>query len=289
MEILSATERPSFAARYNREPFEFSHRAYELPLFDRVELVALAKRLPHRCYYSTAKADVGDGWKPRAAAKMSLEETLLSLEDSDSLVMLSHCESDPEFGGLFRSIADEVVEQIGGPLRDDATIRRSTLVISSPRRVTAYHIDGETNFLLQVRGTKTLYVFDPADRTVLSDAELENFYGGDMDGAKYRQARQASAHAFALEPGRGVHIPLHAPHWAQNDGGVSVGLSLNFNLRSADRLAALYKVNRRLRTFGLAPAAPGVSPWRDRLKLAAYGGASYALPLVQRLRRGGHA
>jgi hypothetical protein len=270
MPILKPEQRPTFAETYNRSSFAFDHALHELKLFDLDELRALAGRLPDPAYYSTAKSAVGDGWKRLGDRRPSLDRTLASLAETNSLVLLKHCEKDPQWGELFRELMREVVEQAGDALGADLDIGRTTIVISSPHRVTSYHIDAEVNFLLQVRGHKLLHVFDPNDRTILSEAELEAFYGGDYDGAHYRADRESDANVYPLEPGRGVHMPLHAPHWAQNLNDVSVGVSLNFNLRSGSRLAKLYKVNNRLRKAGLVPVPPGVSPWRDRVKLAAF-------------------
>ncbi|HMD01736.1 MAG TPA: cupin-like domain-containing protein [Candidatus Baltobacteraceae bacterium] len=269
--ILLTRERPSsLAADYNRASFQFQHDRHVLEIFDLPQLIEMAARLPDAAYYSTAEAGIRDGWKNLGESRPTLRATLESLAESNSLVLLKHCEKDPEHGGIFRAIIDETIERCGTLLRDDVEIARATLVISSPRRITSYHIDAEINFLLQMRGKKTLNVFDPRDPAVLSDQELEAFYSGDWDGAQYKAERQGRANVFELEPGEGIHIPLHAPHWAQNGDDVAVGLSLNFNLRSGAKLAKLYKVNHRLRKAGIRPAPPGVSAWQDRLKLAAF-------------------
>jgi hypothetical protein len=284
MAILRADQRPTFTETYNRSSFAFDHCLHELDLFELAQLRALAGRLPDRAYYSTADSAVDDGWKRLGNHRPSLDATLATLRETNSLVLLKHCEKDPQWGELFRRLMDEVVEQAGDVLGADLDIGRTTIVISSPGRVTSYHIDAEVNFLLQVRGHKLLHVFDPHDRTILSEAELEAFYSGDWDGARYKTEREPDARVFALEPGKGVHLPLHAPHWAQNLGDVSVGVSLNFNLRSGARLAKLYKVNHRLRRAGLQPVPPGVSGWRDKVKLAAFAGVETARAL-QRSRR----
>ncbi len=39
-------------------------------------------------------------------------------------------------------------------------------------------MDPEENFLLQMRGRKTMHVWDRADRSVLSELELERFFTG---------------------------------------------------------------------------------------------------------------
>jgi hypothetical protein len=174
----------------------------------------------------------------------------------------------------------EILDRVGSALRADIAESRATLIVSSPHRVTPYHIDAETNFLFQVRGEKIVNVFDPADRSVLTDRELERFYGGDFSAAAYKPERQPGAFVSAFGPGDGIHIPLHAPHWMQNGDSVSVALSVNISLESNRRVAQLYKMNHLMRKTGLSPAPPGAQRWRDRIKLAAAGGLNYA-------RRGG--
>jgi hypothetical protein len=287
--VLVSEQRPTFARNFNRASFEFDHTLNELDVFKIPNLVAMSGRLPDRGYFSTAESSVGAGWKNVGDGRRSLQQTLETIGESNSLVLLSHCEKDPEFGEVFQRIMDDVVAQVGDALRSDLKVGRATLVISSPRRVTSYHIDAEVNYLLQIRGDKTLHVFDPRDKSVLSDAELEAFYGGDADGARYKSEWQDRAQVYHLKAGKGVHLPLHSPHWAQNGAALSIGLSLNFNLRSAAGAGAVYKVNRRLRKAGLVPVAPGVSPLQDELKVAAVRGVSLAKALLRRGARGGRS
>ena len=284
MAILKAEQRPAFTETYNRSSFAFDHSLHELDLFDLVRLRGLARRLPDQAYYSTAESAVADGWKNVGKDRPSLDATLATLGETNSLVLLKNCEKDPESGEIFRRLMNDVVEQAGDLLGADLNVGRATIVISSPGRVTSYHIDAEVNFLLQVRGHKLLHVFDPYDRTILSETELEAFYGGDFDGAKYKPERESDARVYQLEPGKGVHMPLHAPHWAQNLDDVSVGVSLNFNLRSGAQLSRIYKVNNRLRRAGLRPLPPGVSAWRDGLKLAAFAGLESARSMLSSRR-----
>ena len=272
MSILKPEQRPTFTTTYNRSSFAFDHSLHELDLFDLEQLRELAKRLPDPAYYSTAKSTVADGWKHLGGDRPSLDATMAMLGETNSLVLLKHCEKDPQWGELFRTLMREVVEHAGDALGADLDVGRTTIVISSPLRVTPYHIDAEVNFLLQVRGHKLLHVFDSNDCAILSEAELEAFYGGDYDGAHYRAERESDACVYQLAPGRGIHIPLHGPHWAENQDDVSVGVSLNFNLRSGARLAKLYKMNNRLRKAGFQPISPGVSAWRDEVKVAAFKG-----------------
>ena len=271
-----------FAANYNRACFMFDHALHRDPIFDLDNVAALAGRLPAESVYcSVGGAEVGGGWNQGQDAGRDVPAVVRGIAQDNALVMLKSVDRDPEFGPVFRQVVAELAAQVGDKLLEDVDLGRATLLVSSPRRVTAYHIDAEVNYLLQIRGEKRFYVFDQSDRTLVTDAELEAFYAGDYNAARYRSDRQADAHDFAMAPGNGVHVPVNAPHWVRNGDSVSVSLSVNYDLHSVRRIGAVYRVNRRLRRVGLRPVSPGVSSWRDCLKIAAWDGAAYA----NRLRR----
>ncbi len=277
MGYLPTDERSRFEENFNRTCFTFDHTLHESPAFDLPNLVEVSKRLP-TSYFSTRAANVADGWNERGMRPpVTLTETVASIGESNSLVLLKGLAEDPEYAPIFRDVLAELEDYVGVALRDDASLWRATIIIGSPHRVTPYHIDAEANFLFQLRGEKILSVFDPTDRTLLTDVELENFYAGDFSAAHYKPERQKDAALEITFPaGMGVHIPLHAPHHVRNGASVSVAVSVNCELRSNVQRRQLYKFNRLMRKSGIAPASPGSSPWQDRLKLAALGGLGFA-------------
>jgi hypothetical protein len=235
-------------------------------------LIALSRRMPdHRdTYWSNGPIAVENNWEYKQNEKLSLDETIVNIERNNSMVMLKHTEQDPVYGPELKKVLARIVELAGEQMRADVTVGEVLILISSPNRITPYHMDGETNFLLQMAGDKKFYVFDHTDRTLVTDLELEKFYAVSMVLATYRPERQVEATAYDLRAGYGVHVPVNAPHWVQNNDNVSVALSFTYELRSVDRLQELHRINRRLRGLGLSPAPPGRSPWRDELKLATY-------------------
>lgn len=262
----------SFAPCRRRESFAFDHVLFRHPAFRLDALAALAARRPDTpafAYWSCGDVRVRDPWAQGTQGKPSLPNTLAGIDDNDSLVILKQVERDAVFGPLLQEILGALADRAGPWFWDERLVGRATFLIASPRRITSYHLDGDTNFLFQLRGHKTLHVFDPRDRQVLSAQELENFFAGDLSAARYRADMQARALRYDLCPGGAVHIPVTAPHWAQNHGQVSIALSVNFDLRSNLRLAQVHRVNRRLRRLGLAPAAPEVSALRDSCKVMA--------------------
>ena len=262
----------SFSRHYNRASFMFPHGIGAADGFDVAGLAALAERLPQTdeyVYWSNGPVDVTARWEQGRAEKHSLQDTIRHIADNNSIVILKHTEQDPILGPILRAFLSEVVDRSGPQMRDDVVVGEALILLASPNRITSYHIDAECNYLVQLVGDKTLNVFDPSDHSLITHEELERFHDGDYNGAIYKPERQDDAHIYDLRAGHGVHIPTGAPHWVQNGDNVSIALSINFDLRSVDQMSRLYRFNNRVRRFGAKPTAPGVSAWRDRVKLAA--------------------
>jgi hypothetical protein len=271
-EFLPGATDARFSQLYNRQSFQFDHQLAGNPLFELPALVDYAKRMasrPEIVYWSNGKVRVGDGWSGPEGHRLSLLDTISGMADNDSQILFKRMELDSEYGPLIRGVISRLLGVVGPQLSEDVIIGRGTLLIASPRRITAYHIDSDTNFLFQVTGDKTISVYNHADRTLIGHDELEQYYSGNINGAAFKQARQQDGHDYDLRAGTGVHIPCMAPHWALNGDNFSVALSINFDLKSIARLARIYRFNHRLRRFGIRPAPPGISMWRDQLKLAA--------------------
>jgi hypothetical protein len=255
---------------YNRKSFPFEHHVHENPLFDLDQLAELVCREPEltrSAYCSCRPASVTDPWGLGSPPHPEVRDAIHGVSNSNSLVLLRHLERSVSIGPSLREIIDQVIAAVGPSLQTDIKSSRATMLIASPRRITPYHIDSDTNFLFQIHGEKRLSVFDPSDRTLVTPEELEDFYGGEISAAKYRPERQGEAQVFDLHAGSAVHVPSHAPHWAQNLDSVSVALSINFDLHSVERVGRIHRLNARLRRLGFAPQAPGDSAWKDDLKL----------------------
>src|SRR4029077_2740541 len=101
-------------------------------------------------------------------------------------------------GPQLRELMEQVVAAAGPVLRNDIKTSRATLLIASPRRITSYHLDSNTNFLYQICGDKRLSVFDPGDPTLVTPEELEGYYSGNISAAQYKPERQARGGGFEL-------------------------------------------------------------------------------------------
>jgi hypothetical protein len=260
-----------FARHYNRSSFMFDHGFTGNPIFELESLIDLSRRLPehpHFAYWSNGPVGVEDRWEKGQRARLDLQQTIAGISENNSLVILKHVEQDPVFAPLLQEFLRLVVEFCGPGMKNDVIVGEVLILVSSPNRVTSYHIDAETNYLVQVTGNKTAHVFPHDHPAVVTDIELERFHAGDFNGASYRQSNQESATVYDFRAGRGIHIPTHAPHWVQNGNNISVALSVNFELKSVADLSMIYRFNRWLRRAGVTPKPPGSHPLRDGAKLA---------------------
>lgn len=264
---------------FDRSPFVFRHHVGEGELFSIPALVELGRRLPE-CAVEYQSGDVPVWLDPAVAPKtgLSLEDTLWKIEDCASWVVLKHVERVPEYRALMERLLGEVAEaheELSGAVLDPAAF----LFVSSAASVTPYHIDPEHNFLLQIRGQKTMFVWDPGDRVALPEEDLEHFHSGGHRNLAYGDRLQLRALRFDLSPGDVLHVPVTAPHWVQNGGAVSISLSVTFRTPASYRREILHRINGHLRRLRLQPRPPGASPFADRLKLAGFG-------TLRRMRRG---
>ncbi len=260
----------TFVTDFDRRPFLIHHRLSEHPLFALPRLIELAQALPERqVEYNAGDCPVSLDPTKTPRNGLSIDETIRRIEECRSWLVLKFVEADPAYSDLL----DECLAEIGvvaEPLRLGMDQRESFIFISSPGSVTPYHIDPECNFLLQIRGLKTVHQFPADDRTLITEEELEHFFGGGHRNLKFRDEFQTKAQTFQLRPGDGLHFPVAAPHWVKNEGAVSISYSVTFRTRASERRCAVHNFNAGLRRWGLRPTPVGRSPWRDACKYQAY-------------------
>jgi len=258
-------------AQYDRKPFAFKHNLHNSKYFSWDAIMALAARMApkaNRWYFEEGDTKPKNGWSGGDAGR-TLTEILAGIGENRSLVLLKRVHEDPEYKEILETLGEELSDMLGFDLGSRYYDGLMTLIIASPGRITPYHLDGDSNMLMQIRGTKSLYVFDRNDREVLPSHELEGFWSGDIKAPTYKEHLQNRACEYAIGPGDGVHNPVTYPHWAQNGPEISIALSVNFK-RVIDNVADSYKVNSQLRKLGLHPLEPGRVKTVDHLKGLAY-------------------
>jgi hypothetical protein len=257
----------TFRTSFNRVPFMFRHNLADHPLLSLKRLVELSRRLDSASVkYNEGNLTVADDLETAPQNGLSIEETIQGIENRCSWMVLKNIQQDPAYGELLLRCLEEtkVHSEALDPGMCDP---RAFVFISSPHAVTPFHIDPEINFLLQIRGSKAMSIFDPLDREILSEQNLEQFFLAENLGVvKYREEFQSRAFVAELCPGSGVHCPVTAPHWVKNGPAVSISFSITFRSPSTRRRRDVYWMNAHLRRFGFSPKPFGSGDWRDELK-----------------------
>jgi hypothetical protein len=260
-------DRSEFRERFNQCSFEFAHRLSEHRLFQIPRLVELSKKLAHTgsVYYDAGEVRVDQRWDESPAGTLSVDETISRIQDAGAWIILRSAEQDPEYGAILDECMSEIQALLGKDLKKEMKVQDAIVFITSPKRVTAYHIDRECNFILQIHGTKEISVFNQKDRDVLPEEEIERFWTVDNNAAVYKPQYQDRATVYHMAPGKAIHVPVNAPHWVKNDNNISVTLSVNFQFRE-NFPAHVYRANYLLRKVGVSPTPPGQSGLRDAAK-----------------------
>jgi hypothetical protein len=258
----------TFVARFNRTAFLLRHHLATHPLLEPDRLKALARRLPPALLELNA-GDVPVGLTTPAPRRgLTAEEALDRIGDCNTWVGLKQITYVPEY----RALVDEVLDELR-PYVDRREpgmhTREGFIFVSSPQTVVPFHVDPEHNFLLQIRGRKTLSTYDKMDRAVLTERHLERHYGENQRKLDL-QYQNGRVEEHLLGPGDALHVPVSAPHHVRTHDEVSVSLSITFRTRAGDRRARLYRFNHLLRGFGVVPRPVGESPLYDRLRYGLY-------------------
>jgi hypothetical protein len=277
-----------FREQFNRYSFEFSHHLSGHRLFQIPRLIELSKKLASTgsVYYDAGEIQVGQRWDQSPPGTHSVDETIKRIQDAGAWIILRRAEQDPEYGAVLEECMAEVQTLLGKDLKKEMLVQDAIVFITSPHRVTAYHIDRECNFILQVHGEKDISVFDRNDRDVLPEEEIERFWMVDNNAAVYKEHYQNRATVYSVGPGKGIHVPVNAPHWVRNKDNISVTLSVNFQFRE-NYPAHIYRANYLLRKAGINPTPPGHSKIRDRLKCLAINATYVPARMARRLLKGG--
>lgn len=259
-----------FAANFSRRPFLIGHHLCTHPFFTLPNLLELAQRLPAKnIEYNAGNLPMSLEAHQTPHTGLSMEETIRRIEECQSWMVLKYVETDPAYRDLLHQCLAEV-KPYSEPIAPGMMQAQAFIFITSPNAVTPYHMDPEHNFLLQVRGSKSIKQFDGSDRSVVSELELERFYDGAHRNLTYQEKYLQKSWSFDLPAEAGLHFPVNFPHWVKNGPGVSISFSITFSTPDLERRAMVYNVNSLLRRRGLNPTPVGQAPWKDSLKFQAH-------------------
>jgi hypothetical protein len=237
-----------------------THLISQHPLLQLDQLVQLAKRLENdgriRAHTNDAQAGTPFGDAPDLhPIKAPVISTMEQIREAGAWMSLLNVQTDP----IYRRLIDEVLDSIC-PLVEvkdpGMSYRGGWIFVSSPRTVTPFHMDKEHNFILQVRGRKTIYVWDPNDVEVVSDRARDRFHSRHQrDLVIWKEEFRGRAHRFEAGPGQGAYMPSTSPHLVEVGDEPSVTISLTYYTESTRRDSLLHKARGRLSEHGISVPA----------------------------------
>ena len=264
-ESLLKIDPERFAEAFATHSTSVGHTLAGHPLLEMEAVARLAQALPD----ASIEHNLGDiplivGSDEVTTLDSDPAEIVRTIEANGSWMVLKNVEQDPAYRALLDALLDQVKPLVGE--REGGMLQREAFIfVSAPGAITPSHVDPEHNFLLQIRGTKTMNVGTFADPAV-EQAELERIYGG---GHRNIEQLPDTVTPYVLQPGDGVYVRPDAPHFVLNGEEASVSLSITWRTAVTKRTARVHRANGRLRRLRVAPVAPGQRPGVDRVKAAA--------------------
>lgn len=264
------------------------HRLMEHPLLHPDALIELGKRLECAGRVRTHSSDAAAGTPFNTAPRLHphrkcAAETLQHIHQARAWMSLLNVQTDP----LYRTLVDQVLDDLKPNLdRSDPGMcyRGGWIFITSPHTVTPFHFDKEHNFILQVRGCKTLYVWDHRDTTAASEAARDRFHTHhERDLLHWRDELRERARVFRLKPGEGAYMPSTSPHMVENGDESSITMSFTYYTRATRRDSALHRAHERLRAVGISLAPVGENAALDAVTLAVQQALSRSWLTLRRL------
>jgi hypothetical protein len=250
------------------------HMLTEHPLLQPDQLIALGKRFQGSTRLFTfnngagADANFDDVGRLYPNHK-SAADTMQGISDAKAWMLLRHVQDDPTYRGLVDLALDSVQPEIEE--KDPGMYYRAGWIfVASPHTTTPFHIDRNHGILLQVRGHKTVYVWDAEDTEVCSDRARDNFHARhDLNLVKWQEGFRERAHVFHVGPGMGVYMPATSPHMVETSDEPSITISLTYSTDATRRNAMQHVMNDLLHRKGIEPPAVGQRPLFDKLSYAA--------------------
>ncbi len=259
-----------FAANFTQVPFFIRHTLGQHPLFQVERLLQLARELPPSCIeYNAGQIPMSIEHEKTPANGLSPEETIRRIAECKSWLVLKHVQRDPAYSALLNECMAEIAAH-SEAIAPGMCSPQAFIFLTSPGSITPIHIDPEHNFLLQIRGSKIVHLYDGRDRKLLPETQLEHFYCDRGRNMVYHDWFEEKGWTFDLQPGAGLHFPVTYPHWVQNGEEVSISFSITFRTPDLDRRRAMYQINDRIRRFKLSPKPVGQRPTRDALLFNGY-------------------
>lgn len=257
-------------------PQPLHHRLAGHPLLKTEALAELGKRCrgTNRWASFNNNASAGENFDTVSQlfpTRHSAVDSIKTIGDAKAWVLLRHVQADAIYKPLVDLALDAIQPWI--ELKDPGMYYRAGWIfVASPKTITPFHIDRDNGILLQISGTKRIYVWDADDSEVVSDRAKDCFHTRhDLSLVKWQESFRQRAHVYDVEPGTGVYIPQTSAHMVETSDEPSISISLTYSTNATRRNAMQHVMHDLLYRAGMRPPSVGKIRLFDNL---AYAGAS---------------
>ena len=162
-------DRALFADNFDHTPFQFRHLLERQPLFQIPALLEAAERMNRKndktSHFESGEPD-RNGWFGSRPEGKTMVDALAEIESGKNWVILKRIHEDPAYGAVLTTLIPEISSLTGVDIAQVYYDPTMTIFVTSPGRITPYHMDGETNFLAQIHGPKDVYIYDARQESV---------------------------------------------------------------------------------------------------------------------------
>ena len=155
------------------------------------------------------------------------------------------------------------------------------LILSSPATRVPFHFDAAGVVLFHLRGVKRVWVY-PAAEPFLSQPDMENvIMRTTTEELPYQRIMDGAAYRFDIAPGQALTWPLYAPHRVENQEGLCVSLSMDYQTWASRITTGAHRANGVLRARGWTIKPMAETTWPHRALLWAASLAFTRLGMVR--------
>lgn len=282
--IIQPNDAAALIKVFPHHPFGLRHAFAGNPLLTLPRIAELVRELPRdRIEYNSGKVAISQD--PDAVPTLDLdpEEIVRKIETCGAWMVLKHIEAHPAYCALIDEALLEVArvrgfESIEAAGFDDI---QGFLFVSSAESTTPFHADSDENLFFQIHGEKFFHVYDNEDRSIASEAALEDVVVKHRN-MPYDPKFDAKCTTYRLLPGDGVFVPYQWPHWVRTSGSYSISLSITWKSDDVRRRNDIFTVNSMLRSLGIPQQPPGANAALDTAKVAVFRTATGAVAPLRR-------
>lgn len=239
--------------QWERKPTLSSHNLAECELFQDNALADLLDNMPRENLFAL---HMGHDPLRRSENRLAIHDGLSGRELLHAVKhgrLWLNATRIHEFAHRHNALVHDLYRQLAAQISGfDPRVTTVTVLISSPKALVYYHVDGPANLLWHIRGDKRIWIYPPEERLIPRKSLEDIFAGAAHEYIPYAQEFDEVATSYDLRPGMLASWQPNSPHRVTNGDSFNVSLSTEHFTPSHRKKARVYKANRIFRlTLGL--------------------------------------